>query len=179
MIDQTDSSQLTRMRIDVRPRPANCYFTGPGGITASETLESGRCICAKRVQRGAKKGKKSTDARRGRKARRGAARHSGGSAWDTVCAALAAARVSHGHGVHCPEPRPQGHRPTEPIVPLLCSSAHFRRVLLLAKRARARAPCPSTCIMRVRRCPATCRVHTRLVRTRFHVFAGFPEKRGY
>lgn len=38
-------------------------------------------------------------------------------------------RVSHGHGVQCPEPRPQGHRPTEPIVPLLCSSAHFRSVL--------------------------------------------------
>lgn len=40
-------------------------------------------------------------------------------------------RVSHGYGVQCPEPRPQGHRPTEPIVPLLCSSAHFRRVLPL------------------------------------------------
>ncbi|KAK1125960.1 hypothetical protein K0M31_005493 [Melipona bicolor] len=40
-------------------------------------------------------------------------------------------RVSHGYRVQCPEPRPQGHRPTEPIVPLLCSSAHFRCVLPL------------------------------------------------
>lgn len=38
-------------------------------------------------------------------------------------------RVSHGHGVHCPEPRPQGHRPTEPIVPLLGSPTHFCGVL--------------------------------------------------
>jgi len=58
----------------------------------------------------------------------------GGGVHGTPCAALVAARVSHGHGVHCPEPRPQGHRPTEPIVPLLCSSTHFRRVLLLAMR---------------------------------------------
>ena len=40
-------------------------------------------------------------------------------------------RVSHGYRVQCPEPRPQGHRPTEPIVPLLCSSVHFRCVLPL------------------------------------------------
>lgn len=73
-----------------------------------------------------------------------------GSAWDTVCSETRAARVSHGHGVHCPEPRPQGHRPTEPIVPLLCSSTHFRWVLLLAIRVRPRPP-PSTCITRVRR----------------------------
>lgn len=50
----------------------------------------------------------------------------GGGVHGTPCAAFVAARVSHGHGVHCPEPRPQGHRPTEPIVPLLCSSTHFR-----------------------------------------------------
>jgi len=90
--------------------------------------------------------------------RRGVGGGGSGSAWDTVCSTRAAC-VSHGHGVHCPEPRPQGHRPTEPIVPLLCSSTHFRRVLLLAMRVPSS---PSTCIMRVRRWPRPplCRVRT-------------------
>lgn len=55
----------------------------------------------------------------------------GGGGGKEKCMGHRVRRVSHGHGVQCPEPRPQGHRPTEPIVPLLCSSAHFRSILPL------------------------------------------------
>lgn len=108
-------------------------------------------MCKMGAARGTKEGKKSAACgrERGREGRGGhgvVSGAEGGGVHGTPCAAFVAARVSHGHGVHCPEPRPQGHRPTEPIVPLLCSSTHFRRVLLLAMRV---PPSPSTCIMRV------------------------------
>lgn len=113
-------------------------------------------MCKMGAARGTKEGKKSTRERK----REGRGGHGvvsgaeGGGVHGTPCATLArvAARVSHGHGVHCPEPRPQGHRPTEPIVPLLWSSTHFRRVLLLAMRVPSSL---STCIMCVCRCPST------------------------
>jgi len=70
----------------------------------------------------------------------------GRSAWDNACSAHAA-RISRGQRVHCPEPRPQGHRPTEPIVPLLCS----RRLIFVEfyyLQCVCAFLCAGTCIMR-------------------------------
>lgn len=87
------------------------------------------CICAKRVQRCSKR----TQGRRNRMARGLAVKRVPGIGKERreKCMGHRVQRVSHGYRVQCPEPRPQGHRPTEPIVPLLCSSAHFRCVLPL------------------------------------------------
>lgn len=114
---------------------APVWLPSTRGLIPRETTGSGRCICAKRVQRVSSGSGRSGAEWRGAN---GAAGNGGERRGDEKCMGH---RVSHGHRVHCPEPRPQGHRPTEPIVPFLCSSAHFCRVLALVGHRSVSSVC--------------------------------------